>query len=108
MYQITERIFEPWKRRIESLGGEIRGQHAVRQLVLSPNTGAVTGVVAERRSEHGGGATEMVTYEADAVVLAVGVGAAQRIVSASPALASKPDFAAVLSLRTVRVRIRSV
>jgi len=75
----------------------------VRQLVVCPSTGAVTGVVAERRSKDGGGESETVTYEADAVVLAVGVGAAQRIVSASPALASKPDFAAVLSLRTVRV-----
>jgi uncharacterized protein with NAD-binding domain and iron-sulfur cluster len=47
-----------------------------------------------------GGAT---TFEADAVVFAVGVNAMQRIVATSPALADRSDFAAFSNLGGVNV-----
>lgn len=46
---------------------------------------------------------DLVTHETDALVLAVGVTAMQRIVQANRALAARPEFARIMNLRGVDV-----
>lgn len=69
----------------------------MQQVLPAPGSNLPGAVVA---SSTGGGAE---TFAADAVVLAAGVRAAQRIVAASPVLAAAEDLRAVGSLRCADV-----
>ena len=60
-------------------------------ITVSPDTGAVTSVQCG----------EGETYDADAVVCAVGINGAKGIVRAAPALSKYPFFANMMNLRSV-------
>lgn len=91
---IADRIFAPLVRRISASGGRVLGSHRVTGVTLD-GEGKVDGVTATDA------AGSPVRFQADAVVFAVGISGMQRIVSACPALASRPEFRAVAELRSI-------
>ncbi len=88
---VADQIFKPWAARIERSGGQIFSNRRVSDL-MTDESGRVTGVVAGDE-----------TFEADAVIFAVGVGGMQKIVSASSVLQARSEFRNVMNLGGVDV-----
>ena len=70
---VGEMIFRPWVERLEKLGAKVLTKQRVTDLIVDSNNRA-TGVVCGEK-----------TFEADAVIFAVGVTGMQKIISSSPA-----------------------
>ena len=90
---IGERILTPLVDAITRNGGTVLGSHAVQDVLVDETTGRVTSVVAQTP---GGG---VLKFEADAVVIAVGVRALQILTQKVPALSQHDQFRRVLNLR---------
>lgn len=88
---VGEMIFRPWVERIEQAGGQVLTHRRVSDLTLD-STGKATGVVCGDES-----------FDADAVIFAVGVSGMQKIVSSSPSLQSRREFRDVSNLGAVDV-----
>jgi uncharacterized protein with NAD-binding domain and iron-sulfur cluster len=88
---VGEKIFRPWVDRIEKLGAKVLTNRRVTDLIAGSNN-QVTNVVC-------GGET----FEADAVIFAVGVTGMQKIISSSPALQNRKEFRDAMNLGAVDV-----
>jgi uncharacterized protein with NAD-binding domain and iron-sulfur cluster len=88
---VGEKIFRPWVDRINKIGGKVLTQRRVTDLIIDGNNQA-TGVVCGDE-----------TFDADAVIFAVGVTGMQKIISNSPALQSRKEFRDVMNLGAVDV-----
>ncbi|GFR52690.1 hypothetical protein Agub_g15316 [Astrephomene gubernaculifera] len=95
---VAELVFMPLVERIRAAGGRVLGSRLVTGFSTDPESGEVRSVEAVNRDTG-----EVFSYPTDAVVFAVGVGAMQKLVSSSPALASQPDFCALMQLRSLDV-----
>ncbi|KAG2487929.1 hypothetical protein HYH03_013509 [Edaphochlamys debaryana] len=93
---VGERILAPFAAWLGERGVRLAGSRPVAELVPPNRAVGRPGRVIVKPP--GGGKEE---WEADVVVMAVGVGAAQRIVASSPALASTPFFSAWNNLGAV-------
>ena len=88
---LTETIFKRWVERLEGAGAQVlRGKRV--------NGVSLTGSTVEKVSCVDGS-----EYEADAVVMAVGISGAKAIVRGCPELASRSEFAEFFLLRAVDV-----
>ena len=76
---LTERIFTRWVERLEGCGAKILRGKRVNGVVMDDSATTVNRVTCADGSE----------YEADAVVMAVGISGAKAIVRSCPALAAK-------------------
>jgi uncharacterized protein with NAD-binding domain and iron-sulfur cluster len=91
----TELIFEPWRKRLESMGAEIINEKKVSKILVDESdSDKVT------RIETADGA---VYSDIDVVVSCTGINAAQAIIRNNPVLSSRPDFAKILRLKAVDV-----
>ncbi|NET34526.1 MAG: amine oxidase [Cyanothece sp. SIO1E1] len=88
---VGEHIFRPWVRQIEIAGGRILSQRRVSDVILGERN-RVTGVVCGDE-----------TFEADAVIFAVGITGIKKIVANSPALRSRVEFRDLSNLGAVDV-----
>lgn len=88
---VGEKIFRPWVERIEKIGAKVLTNRRVTDLIADSNN-RVTGVVCGDE-----------TFEADAVIFAVGVTGMQKIISNSPALQKRKEFRDVMNLGAVDV-----
>jgi uncharacterized protein with NAD-binding domain and iron-sulfur cluster len=88
---VGEKIFRPWVDRIEKVGGKVLTQRRVTDLRIDSNNQA-TGVVCGDE-----------TFDADAVIFAVGVTGMQKIIGNSSALQSRKQFRDVMNLGAVDV-----
>ncbi|GBF97597.1 amine oxidase [Raphidocelis subcapitata] len=94
---ISELIFQPLVKRIEAAGGRIRAGRLVTGFESDPlKGGAITAVTAR---DVASGAEE--SFPADAVVSAIGVTGFQKLVTASPLLAARPELRAAMNLRAI-------
>ncbi|MEB3293414.1 MAG: FAD-dependent oxidoreductase [Synechococcales bacterium] len=94
---VGDRIFRPWVAKIEQLGGRVLTGKRVTDVVLQANgenspQPRVQRVVCDRES-----------FEADAVIFAVGVTGMQKIVAGSPTLSNLPEFRNVMNLGAIDV-----
>ncbi|GBF89848.1 amine oxidase [Raphidocelis subcapitata] len=94
---VGDLIMRPFARHLEGLGVKILGGRRAQQVLPAPGGSPLAGAVVAA----GPGGAE--TFEADAVVLAAGVGAAQALVSSSPLLAAAPDLRALSEVRRADV-----
>ncbi|CAN0098632.1 unnamed protein product [Scytosiphon promiscuus] len=103
---VTEKIFAPLVDRIKASrtirlhgnGGEIRGGMFVTEVELDAN-GKVKAVLAKNAADG-----EMVSFEADAVVMCVSVQGVKKLLSSCDGLgAARPDLRKAMSLRSVDV-----
>lgn len=88
---VGEKIFRPWVDRIEKAGGKVLTQRRVTDLMIDDNNQATKVVCGDE------------TFEADAVIFAVGVTGMQKIIGNSPALQSRKEFRDAMNLRAVDV-----
>lgn len=88
---VGETIFRPWVERIEQAEGKLIANQRVSDVIVG-DTGKVTGVVCADR-----------TFEADAVIFAVGISGMQKIVSNSPSLQKHQQFRDLMNLGAVDV-----
>ncbi|HBE35704.1 MAG TPA: amine oxidase [Cyanobacteria bacterium UBA11368] len=87
---VGEKIFRPWVEQIEKAGGKVATNRRVSDLIVDNNR--VTGVVCGDE-----------TFDADAVIFAVGVTGMQKIISGSPSLQKRQEFRDVMNLGAVDV-----
>ncbi|MDX2254047.1 MAG: FAD-dependent oxidoreductase [Pseudanabaenaceae cyanobacterium bins.39] len=92
---VGAKIFSPWRDRIESLGGKLLTNRRVSDLQVD-QSGKVTAVVCGDR-EH------PEVFPADAVIMAVGISAMQKIVTSSPALQKRLEFRNLMNLGAIDV-----
>ncbi len=88
---VGEMIFRPWVEQIEKLGGKVRTQCRVRD-VLVDDAGQATGII---------GNDDLI--EADAVIFSVGITGMKKIIAQSPTLQKYPEFQNVQNLGAVDV-----
>ncbi|MBD2666905.1 hypothetical protein B6N60_01713 [Richelia sinica FACHB-800] len=88
---VGEKIFRPWVKKIEKLGGTILPKHRVTDVIVDGGD-KVTGVVCGDQ-----------VFAADAVVFAVGVTGMKKIVASSPSLQSRAEFRNLHNLGAVDV-----
>ncbi|HEY9782268.1 MAG TPA: FAD-dependent oxidoreductase [Leptolyngbyaceae cyanobacterium] len=88
---VGEKIFRPWVERIEQAGAKLLANKRVSDIILDSN-GKATGVVCGDE-----------TFDADAVIFAVGVSGMQKIVSNSPSLHNRQEFRDLMNLGAVDV-----
>ncbi|MCU0544215.1 MAG: FAD-dependent oxidoreductase [Oscillatoriaceae cyanobacterium Prado104] len=88
---VGEKIFRPWVDRIEKVGGKVLTNRRVTNIITDGNNRA-TGVVCGDE-----------TFDAGAVIFAVGVTGMQKIISSSPALQNRKEFRDVMNLGAVDV-----
>ena len=88
---VGETIFRPWVERIEQAGAKLLANKRVSDIILDSN-GKATGVVCGDE-----------TFDADAVIFAVGVSGMQKIVSNSPSLHNRQEFRDLMNLGAVDV-----
>ena len=88
---VGEKIFTPWGDRIRELGGKIITNSRVSDVKVN-SSGTVTGVVCGDQS-----------FDADAVIFAVGITGMQKIVASSPALQQRQEFRNLMNLGAVDV-----
>ncbi|KAJ6833824.1 phytoene dehydrogenase, chloroplastic/chromoplastic-like [Iris pallida] len=94
---VREKIFIPWLESIKTKGCKFLGNQRLTDLVIDEDSGCILGVVCGKE-----------VYEADAVVLAVGVSSLQSTIMNSSVLQSRQEFLNVLNLSaidTVSVKI---
>ena len=91
---VGEMIFRPWVEQIEKAGGRVLTNRRVTDLVLvdTPESPIVRSVVCGNES-----------FEADAVIFAVGVTGMQKIVSNSSVLRQFPEFRNLMNLGAIDV-----
>ncbi|PSB17238.1 amine oxidase [filamentous cyanobacterium CCP2] len=91
---VGEMIFRPWVEQIEKMGGRIFTHRRVTDLVVDTQNAKprVTGVVCGDES-----------FDADAVIFAVGVTGMQKIITNSSALRQFPEFRNVMNLGAIDV-----
>jgi uncharacterized protein with NAD-binding domain and iron-sulfur cluster len=91
---VGEMIFRPWVEQIEAAGGRVLTNRRVTDLVIEPQDTKprVTKVICGDES-----------FDADAVIFAVGVTGMQKIVSHSNTLRQFPAFRNVMNLRAIDV-----
>jgi uncharacterized protein with NAD-binding domain and iron-sulfur cluster len=87
---VGEKIFRPWVEQIEKAGGKVATNRRVSDLIVDNNR--VTGVVCGDE-----------TFDADAVIFAVGVTGMQKIISGSPSLQKRQEFRDVMNLGAIDV-----
>ncbi|GET43726.1 hydroxysqualene dehydroxylase [Microseira wollei] len=87
---VGEKIFRPWVEQIEKSGGKLATNRRVSDLIVDNNR--VTGVVCGDE-----------TFDADAVIFAVGVTGMQKIISGSPSLQKRQEFRDVMNLGAIDV-----
>ena len=93
---VREKLFDPLCDQIAQRGGKILGGRAVTDVLRSPSDGRVTAVIA-RELETG----ELVEFDADEVVFAVGINALQKITRSSRGLSELEEFRKVLNLSSI-------
>lgn len=90
---VGEKIFRPWVEQIEQAGGRVLTQRRVSDVIMQGDANpVVTGVVCGEE-----------TFEADAVIFAVGVTGMQKIVNSSSTLRQFPEFCNLMNLSTIDV-----
>jgi uncharacterized protein with NAD-binding domain and iron-sulfur cluster len=87
---VGEKIFRPWVEQIAKAGGKVATNRRVSDLIVENNR--VTGVVCGDE-----------TFDADAVIFAVGVTGMQKIISGSPSLQKRQEFRDVMNLGAIDV-----
>ena len=91
---LTQAIFVQWVDRLEEIGATVqRGKRVNAVSVDEARTRRVTSVACADGS----------VYDADAVVMAVGISGAKAILRGCPALGELPEFAGISLLRGVDV-----
>ncbi|NUN63647.1 FAD-dependent oxidoreductase [Pseudanabaena biceps] len=88
---VGEKIFKPWCDRITGLGGKILTDRRVSDVSVDVS-GKVNAVICGDES-----------FEADAVIFAVGISGIQKIVTTSPALQKRREFRNLMNLGAVDV-----
>ena len=88
---VGEKIFRPWVEKIENAGGKVATNRRVSDLIVDSNN-RVTGVVCGDE-----------TFDADAVIFAVGVTGMQKIISGSSSLQKRQEFRDVMNLGAIDV-----
>ncbi|MBW4646151.1 MAG: FAD-dependent oxidoreductase [Goleter apudmare HA4340-LM2] len=88
---VGEKIFRPWVEKIEKAGARLLPKRRVTDLIVDSNNRA-TGVVCGEE-----------TFDADAVIFAVGVTGMKKIVSTSPSLQSREEFRNLHNLGAIDV-----
>ncbi|XP_031260861.1 uncharacterized protein LOC116119044 [Pistacia vera] len=88
---LKEKIFEPWVDSMKTRGCEFDGR-IVTDLSLNEETGCISQVVCGKKK-----------YNADAVILAVGISTLQELVKNSAALCTREEFLKVLNLAGIDV-----
>lgn len=92
---ISEKIFQPLLKKIESQGAQIKGGRLVEQLKID-DSGAVTAIIAKNIATG-----EEEVYETDAVVFAISISGMQKLVSKNHVLADRTEFRNIMSLRRI-------
>jgi uncharacterized protein with NAD-binding domain and iron-sulfur cluster len=88
---VGEMIFRPWVAHIEKMGGQVRTQSRVRDVIVDAS-GNVTGVICGDE-----------VIEADAVIFSVGITGMKKIVAQSPTLQQHQEFQNVQNLGAVDI-----
>ena len=88
---VGEKIFRPWVKRIEKLGGKVLANQRVTDVITDSHNRA-TGVVCGDR-----------IFDTDAVVFAVGITGMKKIIANSPSLRSRQEFCNVNNLGAIDV-----
>ncbi len=88
---VGEKIFKPWCEAIEKLGGKILTGKRVTDISLDEQGNANAVICGDER------------FETDAVISSVGISGLQNIVSSSPTLGRRSEFANVMNLGAVDV-----
>jgi uncharacterized protein with NAD-binding domain and iron-sulfur cluster len=88
---VGEMIFRPWVEQIEKLGGKVRTQFRVRDVIVDAD-GQVTRVVGNDD-----------VIEADAVIFSVGITGMKKIIASSPTLQQHQEFQNVQNLGAVDI-----
>ncbi|MBD2440179.1 FAD-dependent oxidoreductase [Nostoc sp. FACHB-110] len=88
---VGEKIFRPWVKKIEKLGGKVLAKHRVTDVIVNDHNRA-TGVVCGEQ-----------VFDADAVIFAVGITGIKKIVSSSPSLQSREEFRNLNNLGAIDV-----
>ncbi|KAK8629789.1 hypothetical protein V6N13_078617 [Hibiscus sabdariffa] len=88
----TEKIFEPWVESLKAKGCEMLEGKTVTDFNVNEETGCITEIVCGKE-----------TYNADAVILAVGIATLQETIKKSAALCKRGDFLRVLNLAAIDV-----
>ncbi|MBD2256399.1 FAD-dependent oxidoreductase [Pseudanabaena sp. FACHB-2040] len=88
---VGEQIFRPWVQQIEQAGGRILANHRVTD-VIEGLENQITAVVCGDE-----------TFEADAVIFAVGITGMKKIAASSPALRRRSEFRNLSNLGAVDV-----
>ncbi|MEA5465865.1 FAD-dependent oxidoreductase [Leptothoe sp. PORK10 BA2] len=91
---VGEMIFRPWVEKIEALGGQVLANQRVSDVQVEHNR--VTGVVCS-------GLGNDQTFEADAVIFAVGITGMKKIVAGSEQLRDRTEFRDLQNLGGVDV-----
>lgn len=89
---VEEKILKPWLEAIKVKGCKLIENQSVTEFLVNEDTGCVSAVLCGHN-----------TYEADAVVLAVGISTLQSIINSSSVLQSQKEFLNVLNLSTIDV-----
>ncbi|KAJ7967129.1 Phytoene desaturase [Quillaja saponaria] len=89
---VTETIFKPWMDSMRAKGCKFLESRRVTDFFFNEETGCVSEVVCGRQ-----------TYNADAVILAVGISTLQEIIKNSPALSTREDFLKTMNLKNIDV-----
>ncbi|KAM1791184.1 hypothetical protein ACFX12_035172 [Malus domestica] len=85
-----ERIFKPWMESLTTKGCKFEKDMQLTDFVLNEETGSISEVVC-----NGG------VYNADAVVLAIGISTLQKIIENSAVLCTREEFLKVLNLASI-------
>ncbi|KAJ4829555.1 hypothetical protein Tsubulata_017165 [Turnera subulata] len=89
---VREKIFAPWIESLRTRGCQFLNGKKVTDFIFSEETGSISEVVCGNQ-----------TYNADAVILAVGISTVQELVKHSAALSTKEEFLKVLNLADIDV-----
>ncbi|KAG6711992.1 hypothetical protein I3842_05G083300 [Carya illinoinensis] len=89
---VKEKIFEPWIDFIRTKGFDILEDRKVTDLIFNEETGCITEIVCGMES-----------YNADAVIFAVGISRLQELIKNSAVLCTREEFLKVLNLAGIDV-----
>ncbi|KAF5745769.1 phytoene dehydrogenase chloroplastic/chromoplastic-like isoform X1 [Tripterygium wilfordii] len=90
--KIKEKIFEPWMDAMRTKGCKFLEGNKAIDVVLNEETNSISEVVCSGE-----------TYEADAVILAIGISTLRELIQNSSALCTREDFLKVLNLSSIDV-----
>ncbi|KAF4382449.1 hypothetical protein G4B88_011401 [Cannabis sativa] len=89
---VREKIFEPWIDSMKAKGCEFAEGRKVTDFSLSEETGCVSAVICGKE-----------IYDADAVILAVGISTLQDLIKNSAVMCTREEFLKILNLNTIDV-----